>query len=433
MSTLAPASAQLMSRDGNRIKFAVEFELTGSLLEMEDTILSGCNQLGCLATTEALERFDADGDPIAVAGVKLTSRTRSSKQYHTPYGTVELKRHVYQTAQGGRIYCPLEVSARMIERATSRMAKLLTSKYARLNANETRADLTDNHGCPVSVCYLQKVAEAVGAIAQAKEERWEYQMPGLDEAVSTIAMSLDGAMVLMRDGAWREAMVGSISLYGLEGERLHSIYLGASPEYGKHTFKKRFIDEAQRVTRLYPEAQRVGIADGAADNWSLLTPLTQHQILDFYHASEYLAEAADGAYPEKTGKPKRQQWLQAQCHTLKQESGGAQTVLDELKRVSRKRLTKAVEEKVTAAIRYFSNHVSMMDYATYREQSFPIGSGVTEAACKTLVKQRLCRSGMRWKEKGLKTVLSLRSLLLTKERWQQFWERINQNGIGAFA
>lgn len=431
MSSLT--SAKIVSREGNRIKFEVDIELTGSLLEMEDTILSSCNELGCIATAEAIERFDTDGSPIEMAGVKLTSRAQSNKQYHTPFGKVAVKRHVYQTAQGGRIYCPLESSARIIERATPRMAKLLSSKYARLNANETQSDLKDNHGCPVSICYLQKVTDAVGAIAQAKEELWDYTTPHLDDAVQTVSMSLDGAMVLMRDGAWRETMVGSISLYNLEGERLHSIYLGASPEYGKQTFKQRFIAEAERVTQLYPEAQRVGIADGAVDNWSLLTPLTQHQILDFYHATEYLAEAAFGAYPEKTGKPKRQQWLKEQCHKLKHDLGGAKAVLNELKRIGRKHLAKDVKEKVKDAIRYFTNHLSMMDYSTYREKEFPIGSGVTEAACKTLVKQRLCRSGMRWKDKGIKTVLSLRALLLTADRWQQFWQNINRYGAGVLA
>jgi hypothetical protein len=82
---------------------------------MEDTILSSCNQLGCLATAEAIEQFDTDGSPIKIAGVKLTSRSQSNKPYHTPFGRVEVKRHVYQTAQGGRIYCPLESSARMVE------------------------------------------------------------------------------------------------------------------------------------------------------------------------------------------------------------------------------------------------------------------------------------------------------------------------------
>jgi hypothetical protein len=57
-----------------------------------------------------------------------------------------------------------------------------------------------------------------------------------------------------------------------------------------------------------------------------------------------------------------------------------------------------------------------------------IGSGVTEAACKTLVKQRLCGSGMRWKDQGAKVILSLRALVQSKGRWQQFWDKIDQYG-----
>ena len=426
-------AAKVISNAHNRITLQVDIDLSGSLLDMEATILKACNELGCLATHEALNRFDTDGSPIKVGDIKFTARTRSPKNYYTPYGPVQVSRYVYQTAKGGRVYCPLEESARLIQHATPRMAKLLSSKYARLNANETRHDLEENHGCKVSNNYLQQVADQVGAIAQAKEELWSYETPPLDDAIEIVSMSLDGAMVLMRDGAWREAMVGSISLYNGEGERLHSIYLGASPEYGKQAFKKRFVAEAERVTALYPDAQRIGIADGAQHNWSILEPLTQTQILDFYHATEYLAEAANGAHPEKTGKPKRQAWLKTQCHTLKHEPGGAQAVLKELKRVNRKRLNTETKKKVQDAVRYFTNQLPMMDYADYREKHFPIGSGVTEAACKTLIKQRFCRSGMRWKDKGIKTVLSLRSLVLTKERWSQFWDRINQYGAGVLA
>ena len=70
-----------------------------------------------------------------------------------------------------------------------------------------------------------------------------------------------------------------------------------------------------------------------------------------------------------------------------------------------------------------------MDYPGFSADHLPIGSGVTEAACKTLVKQRLCASGMRWKNKGARVVLSLRALTHTTGRWAQFWEKINQFGV----
>ena len=91
----------------------------------------------------------------------------------------------------------------------------------------------------------------------------------------------------------------------------------------------------------------------------------------------------------------------------------------------------AEQEDVAAAIAYFTNQSreGRMDYPPLVVARVPIGSGVTEAACKVLVKQRLCGSGMRWTEPGAAAVLSLRCLSYTTERWSQFWARIDRNGF----
>ena len=70
-----------------------------------------------------------------------------------------------------------------------------------------------------------------------------------------------------------------------------------------------------------------------------------------------------------------------------------------------------------------------MNYALHLEQNLPLGSGVTEAACKTIVKQRLCCSGMKWQEAGAAIVLSLRTLVHSRGRWEQFWSKIDQYGF----
>ena len=62
------------------------------------------------------------------------------------------------------------------------------------------------------------------------------------------------------------------------------------------------------------------------------------------------------------------------------------------------------------------------------KDNLPIGSGVTEAACKTVIKQRMCISGSRWKEVGASCVLALRTLKLTTGRWQQFWSYVMRHG-----
>jgi hypothetical protein len=70
-----------------------------------------------------------------------------------------------------------------------------------------------------------------------------------------------------------------------------------------------------------------------------------------------------------------------------------------------------------------------MNYALFRAMAFPIGSGVTEAACKTLVKQRLCGSGMKWTRSGAPAVLTLRAILLSTSRWTSLWSYLDKNGI----
>lgn len=425
--------AKIVEQKGNKLILQTTVELTGSLMEIENCILEACNEMGCLATEEALKKFDTDGSPIKLGETKLTARTKSNKIYQTPYGTVEVERQVYQTSKGGKIYCPLEEKAQIIRGATPRFAQQLSHKYSTMNAPSVCRDLADNHNRVISHSYLQDVTEWVGSIAQAKEEIWEYDTPSLDEAISTIVISLDGAYVLMREEGYREAMVGNISLYDIHGKRQHSIYIGEAPEYGKGTFLQRLETEISKVKKQYPKASYVGIADGADSNWSFLEQHTSCQILDFYHVTEYLADVSHAAYPKKKDKAKRDTWLHEHCSNLKQRTGYAEILINEIEELDRKKsLTKTTREKLLSALTYVTNHRHMMDYAGHLDKNLPIGSGVTEAACKTLVKQRLCGSGMRWKEKGIKVILSLRALVQSKGRWKQFWDKINQYGAQVY-
>lgn len=423
-------AATIVSQSGNKLVVQVEIELSGTMLEMEESILKSFNEVGKLGTEEALKKFDADGMPIKMGNVKWTAQKMSGHEYQTPYGVVHIERYLYQTAQGGKTYCPVEEGARIIRNSTPKFAKMMSNKYSRMNAPEACADLEENHGRKVTMSFLQNVVEVVGGIAQAKEETWEYHVPKLKESVSTVAISLDGAHVLTKDDGWREAMVGTISLYDSAGERLHTVYIGAAPEYGKEQFTKRIEREIRHIKELYPGALYIGIADGAKTNWSFLEKHTEKQLLDFYHVTEYLAKVAEAAYPERTGKANREVWMQERCHSLKHEPNAAQKILDEMNVLERRRKpTNVMMENLDAAVTYFTNNVHRMNYAEHVAKNLPIGSGVTEAACKTLVKQRLCRSGMSWKEHGIKTVLSLRSLIQTEGRWDQFWGKINQYGV----
>jgi len=339
-------------------------------------------------------------------------------------------RYVYQSASGGKIHVPLEMSSRVIHGATPKFAKMLSHKYAGMSAQAVLDDLSTNHSRLISKKYLQQTSDAVSTVLQTKEKVWEYTLPAIKESISTVSISMDGAMLPTKEDGWRESMVGSITLYNDKGERQHSIYVGEAPEYGKATFMDRMTVEIEKIKKCCSDARYLGIADGAKTNWSFLEKHTDQQLLDFYHVTEYLAKASYAAYPEKTGKPKRVKWLDEGCHRLKHDKGAPENILNELKGLSRKyKLTREVRENVGAAVTYFTNNIHRMNYAEHTKNHLPIGSGVTEAACKILIKQRFCKSGMRWKQRGIKTVLRLREFVQTTGRWQQFWNKIDQYGV----
>ena len=412
--------------DGNRVKIEVTIDLSGSMLDVEESILRAVNSVGDAATAEALRRFDADGNPIVMDGTKWYSKGKQSKNYNTPYGVVSVPRHVYQRAEGGSTFCPMDDRARIIRKATPRFAKIVSHKFANGAAAQVVNDLEENHGRSCLKATLQDLATHVGTVVQAKEESWSYATPELPEPVATVGIGVDGTCMLICDQKWREAMTGTLSLYNTEGERLHTIYIGAAPEYGKGTFFERMEREIARIKSLYPTARFVGIADGAKSNWNFLGPHIDDQVLDFYHATQYLARAASAIYGSGA---ERKRWLDARCHELKHEQGAAERILRDLEQAATGKLTSAASDELEECITYFRNHHPQMHYAQYREKGMPIGSGVTEAACKTLVKQRLCCSGMRWNPEGAQIILSLRALVLSDSRWDQFWQKINQYGV----
>ncbi len=254
--------------------------------------------------------------------------------------------------------------------------------------------------------------------------RWEYEIPELSEEVASVAVGLDGTCMLLCEDGWREAMTGTISLYDKGGERLHTVYVGATHEYGKQKFYTRLDRELERLKSVYPRARYVGLADGEKTNWQFLEGKVSEQILDFYHASGYVGQAAVAVLPSE-----RQAWIDERCHRLKHEEGAAEQLLGEIKKLPIGGLRKKEKEELHSSVTYFTNHKEKMDYARWQSEGLPIGSGVTEAACKTLIKQRLCNAGMRWKDKGAGAVISLRSLAITEGRWEQFWDKVNHYGV----
>jgi hypothetical protein len=80
---------------------------------------------------------------------------------------------------------------------------------------------------------------------------------------------------------------------------------------------------------------------------------------------------------------------------------------------SRHGLAKSRRKAFQQACNFLRKRTKHMQYAWFRGQGLPLGSGITEAACKTVFTQRLKLSGMRWGKPGAQVILNLRVCLLS--------------------
>ena len=320
--------AKLIEQNGNRITVQFTVELTGQMLKDEQALQQSLNEAGQAAMLPMIKQFDTNGEPIRVNGVKHTVKSYAPQDYETPYGPVQLERYTYQTSKGGRAHVPLENDARMILNSTPRYSQMVSGKYARFGADAICEDLLECNGRKLSRNYAKKLSDFVGSVAQCYETEWEYDLPEFDIPVASIGIGLDGTCMLMHNDGWREAMSGSIAFYDRHGERLHTIYCAATPEYGKEKFKEKFSREIERVKEKLPDVLYVGVADGAKDNWIFLKKYTQRRILDFYHAREYISKAASAIFGRD--KKSRDEWINDWSHRLKHKQGTVGRLLKEL-------------------------------------------------------------------------------------------------------
>ncbi len=195
----------------------------------------------------------------------------------------------------------------------------------------------------------------------------------------------------------------------------------ACPSRSKRTLKRQLVAEVEHALKRQPQLRLVKVADGARDNWEFLAKELPpgEEVVDFYHAAEHLRRAFGHVYGEAS--PKAQASFKEYRHLLlKAEDGVGKVIRTLAYHHGRKRRCKALKQE----LEYFRRNRARMDYARLRAQNLPIGSGVVEAACKTLVTQRMKRSGQRWSSDGGQAILTFRALAQS-ERFDGAWKLVS--------
>jgi hypothetical protein len=181
----------------------------------------------------------------------------------------------------------------------------------------------------------------------------------------------------------------------------------------------------------------VVLLDGALGLWNLATTLFKPWkrvtfVLDIIHVVGYLWSAANALCGEGSQAGKR--WVQEKLTTILR--GRVGYVIGGLRQIlTKQQLRKSVRETLGKVITFFHNHRRWMPYDAYLAMGLPVGTGVVESACGSVVKHRMEGEGKRWSLAGAEAMLALRSLKKSHENdLRTYWRfRARQERVRLYA
>lgn len=406
-----------------------------------------------------LATAESDAETVEVDGVTYRYKLDSIKEFLTSGGMLKLTRRIYQPDTGGKCHIPLDAAWGMEDQfATVEVRDAALYAVALGTPQEAETLLAKCSLFQPSATAIKRMAQQMGQWLEEHEDevlteiRAEEPIP---DQTCVLCASMDGVNVLLSEPgkktgrpnerphegtssaalsptSYKNAMVGSVSFYGevpeekVTPKRLASRYAARMPEDRAPTLKAKFEQELQETeSRLSDDVVRIALCDGARGLWTYIDDNPMYddyeKLVDYHHATEHLSKAAEAIFGK--GSSKAQHWYGKYCAKLKGEDGGAERVLRSMDyHEGTVRLSKSRREALDTEWTFFTRNAHRMDYAYFREHGWPIGSGPVEAACKSVVKTRLCRSGMRWSRTGGQHILSLRTYVKSK-RWNAMWKQ----------
>ncbi len=147
-------------------------------------------------------------------------------------------------------------------------------------------------------------------------------------------------------------------------------------------------------------------------------------VIDYYHVCDYVYKLGEALFSDAK---RAQSWAQKMCRWLKTKPRGIYRVLHSAAALRHRRMVVGQRRKqYRDAYNYLRKRMRFLNYCQYRNNRLPIGSGVTEAACKTVFTQRLKQSGMTWKREGGQWIVDLRVIHLSG-----VWSEVYQSYLQA--
>lgn len=419
----------------------------GDFNQFEGELGERLREVGRQVLRDELAKADVDAEAVMIDGVEHRRVLRETETYMTTMGSVKVERTLYKdhTDPSERAVAALEPRLGIVGGFwTPEAAKQATWVVSQMTPGLGEELLRRVGNMTPSKSTLDRLPKEIHAHWEDDRKAFEAELRSvtvIPEGTASIAVSLDGVLAPMKDGeaiatreraaaegrtskgpaGYREVGCATISFCDEHGDMISAIRFARMPEYKKRTLKESIVAELCHLFTQQPELPIVKVADGAADNWEFLARQIPvgHEVVDFFHAAEHLGAAIAAAYGDGTRETRLR--FQELREVLLDDAGGVERVIRGLDYLKKKHPRR---KRIAQALGYFRRHRKRMRYAEMRAQDLPVGSGPVEAACKTLVAQRMKQSGMRWGQEGGQAILTARGWSQS-DRFDQAWALVS--------
>ena len=388
----------------------------------------------------ALQGLDLDADRVLVNGKAHAKVGRYEAEYFTKEGPVRVTRSLYRECgrRNAKTVDVVSLRSGALDGWLPDAAKAVAFLLQQGTSREAEATARALGVLPYSRCSFERVGHEVGALHAVVRDTVEdaliraYRVP---RSAASVSLSLDRVAVPMEEprprpvgrpkvGAskrpvsrvWHMAFVATLTLHDAQGTALHTIRYGRMPGLGASELVDSMLSDVKVLLRKRPHLKVVLLCDGAKELRDLLDGAFNREslgvdvtrLVDFWHVAEKLGAAAVVMFGAQVSTALHR-W---KALLLNSESARGR-ILGELYDSGKRYVRIGDECPVQAAITYLHNQGDRMGFAAARAAGLPIGSGNVEATCKSLIGQRLVRSGARWKENTGQHVIDLRALALS--------------------
>lgn len=414
---------------------------------------------------ELMAIADSHGEQVEVGGVFYKRHEPGTVRYFTLCGALDIERWTYRElgTRNGPTIVPMELEAGLIEQTTPALSYRIALGYAKDHMRSCEEDMKADHRCPPSRSTLERVAKTVGTEAKRVAPRIEPRLRRAEhvpDGAVAISMGLDRTSVPMEEEIppgeepatrrkertkpyerkkpdpvnvnYRMAYVGTISFYDSAGEELSTRrYAAAAHESPTARVVSPMMFDLRNALRQAPQLSVGVIQDGAPELWNLLRPAIlaeplvtkYYEAIDRYHLNERLGELLRYTEPNVAARGAQlSRWNESLDRNDNAIYRIRQWVRDSYA-VAGDSLT--LVEQLEPHLTYLENNAHLLRYAHLREVGLPVGSGVTEGACKSVIEMRTNGSSQRWRPEGLEAVLTLRSVYMS-ERLPRFWANFSR-------